>query len=100
SRIGPASPEERRQILERSPLRGKYDQAIDRASAHEHLLERARQAEAAAATAAPETRSRAAPASRRQSTGEAFAKSVARSIGSSLGRQILRGVLGAIFKGR
>ncbi|MFP5506577.1 MAG: helicase HerA-like domain-containing protein, partial [Gammaproteobacteria bacterium] len=42
SRIGPASPEERRQILERSPLRGKYDQAIDRASAHEHLLERAR----------------------------------------------------------
>jgi len=31
---------------------------------------------------------------------EAMAKSAARSVGSNLGRQILRGVLGSIFKGR
>jgi uncharacterized protein len=99
SRIGPASMEERQQILGRSPIRGKYDQAIDRESAHEHLLERTKQAEAAAA-AAPAARGRGGSGSQRQGMGEAFAKSVARSVGSSLGRQILRGVLGAIFKGR
>jgi DNA helicase HerA-like ATPase len=99
SRIGPVSADERQQILARSPLRGKYDQAIDRESAHERLLIRARQVETGAPSAQAE-RGRGAPASRRQSTGEAFAKSMARSIGSSLGRQILRGVLGAVFKGR
>jgi hypothetical protein len=31
---------------------------------------------------------------------EAMAKSAARSVGSNLGRQIMRGVLGSIFKGR
>jgi len=36
----------------------------------------------------------------RQGVGEALAKSVVRSMGSSLGRQIVRGVLGALFKGR
>jgi DNA helicase HerA-like ATPase len=34
----------------------------------------------------------------RQGMGEAFAKSAARSIGSAVGREIIRGVLGSIFK--
>jgi uncharacterized protein len=104
SRIGPASPEERQKIIGRSPIAGKYDQPIDRESAHELLQERARQAiaeaEAAEAGTRASTRRSGARSGNRQSVGEAFTKSVARSIGSSLGRQVLRGVLGAIFKGR
>ena len=96
SRIGPASREEREEVLRRSPLHGKYDQVIDRESAHERLRARAQQsAPLPVDTAEPRGRS-----SGRQGLGEAFAKSLARSVGSSLGRQILRGVLGAIFKGR
>jgi DNA helicase HerA-like ATPase len=36
----------------------------------------------------------------RQSATEAFVKSTVRTIGNSLGRQIVRGLLGSIFKGR
>jgi len=36
---------------------------------------------------------------RRESAGEAMAKSAARAIGSQIGRQIVRGVLGSIFGG-
>ena len=107
SRIGPASEEERGQVLGRSPIGGKYDQLIDRESAHELLQKRAAEAAQAAAEQAKaetETTARKPAASsggsKRQGVGEAFAKSVARAVGSSLGRQILRGVLGAIFKGR
>jgi len=32
--------------------------------------------------------------------GEAFAKSVTRTVGSAIGRQIVRGILGSLFKGR
>lgn len=38
--------------------------------------------------------------SNRQSVGEAFAKSVARTVGNQLGRQVMRGLLGAILRGR
>ncbi|MBS1196839.1 MAG: hypothetical protein H6R18_624 [Proteobacteria bacterium] len=37
--------------------------------------------------------------SRRQSVGEALAKSAARSIGSEVGRRVIRGVLGSLFGG-
>jgi hypothetical protein len=37
-------------------------------------------------------------ASNRQGVGEAMMKSAARSIGSAVGREIIRGVLGSIFK--
>jgi uncharacterized protein len=98
SRIGPASMEERQEALRGSPLRGLYDERIDRESAHERLQARAQQSTASATgTAKPRVRDSGRP---RQGLGEAFAKSMARSVGGSLGRQILRGVLGAIFKGR
>ncbi len=105
SRIGPLSDDERRERLERSPLRSRYDATIDRDSAYERLKARADQ-EAASAEEAAQTRAREkaeAPArggSRRQGVGEAFVKSAARAIGSQLGRQILRGVLGSIFGGK
>ena len=37
SRIGPLTPEERKAVLEASPVKGKYDQTIDRESAFEVL---------------------------------------------------------------
>jgi DNA helicase HerA-like ATPase len=126
SRLGPATAAERGRVIAESPLRGRYDSAVDRESAHELLVRRAQAAaeaereaeEAAERRARREAESRAytrSPGrarsyrsgtsatrrrSNRQSVGEALAKSVARSIGSRLGREIVRGVLGSIFKGR
>ena len=92
SRIGPVTAEERNAVVARSPLRGKYEQAMNRESAHELLRARV---DNTVPTAAPAARPRS-----RESSGEALTKSIARSVGSSLGRQIVRGVLGALFKGR
>lgn len=108
SRIGPLSDEERKAIIDRSPLRGIYDQAVDRESAYE-LLEK-REAEVSEARerqrrqqeedkAAGKASARSG-GSRRQGIGESFAKSMLRSIGSSLGRRIARGILGSISGGR
>jgi len=50
-RIGPASPEERAAVIAASPIAGKYDRAVDRASAYEVLTGRVASAPAAAAGA-------------------------------------------------
>jgi hypothetical protein len=104
SRIGPLSPEERREVLGRSPLAGRYDTAQDRDSAYEELTRRAQQRQEqvaadarAAAEAAERTHQSRSSGNRRQSVGEALVKSAARSIGSQLGRQIMRGMLGALL---
>jgi hypothetical protein len=110
SQIGPMDEAERAQLRERSPLRGIYEQSVDRESAYELLGRRQQQIE--------ETRTRELQAEeerkrreqeekaaerrqrgsgrQRQGIVEAMAKSVARSIGSSLGRRIVRGILGSI----
>ena len=110
SRIGPLSDAERSELRERSPLKGLYEQAIDRESAYERLrkreqeLEERRRTELQAEeerrrrekeTKAAERRTRGG-GRRRQGVLEAMAKSVARSIGSSIGRRIVRGILGSI----
>ncbi|MES0873135.1 helicase HerA-like domain-containing protein [Sinimarinibacterium thermocellulolyticum] len=116
SRIGPATMEERRAVIQRSPVGGRYEQAVDRESAYERLARRA-QAESAAAPAAagdtgwwdrgsagaePSSTPSARPAARRRSDTavEAAIKSATRSaassIGRELGRQLLRGVLGSL----
>lgn len=106
SRIGPASDTERNELLRRSPFAGRYDQEIDRISAHELLTERAekaaREAEEAARAMEEEKKQKRLSRStgRRQSVGEALVKSVARSIGSQVGRTLIRGILGSLFKGR
>ena len=114
SRIGPASDEEKSTVRAASPVAQKYDEPVDRESAYEILTERTqrRMREAEALREAEERQAAAEKAEReaarnrrssggrrRQSMGEALAKSAARSIGSSLGRQIVRGILGAILKG-
>ncbi|HEY4164620.1 MAG TPA: helicase HerA-like domain-containing protein [Dongiaceae bacterium] len=119
ARIGPAKPEERQATMAQSPVKGKYDAAIDRESAYETLTARAtttpkpapptrgpwanNERPAPAPPTAPGRTApvRTAPAGRpRESVAEAFAKSAVRAVGSSVGRQIVRGILGAMLKGR
>ncbi len=112
SRIGPLSEAERREVLERSPLKGRYDTTVDRESAFEmlkkraeeeervELAEKARIEEEKAAKKDGSKGSIWTGTSRRQGVGEAIVKSVARSVGSSIGRQIVRGVLGSLLGGR
>ena len=101
SRVGPLTPDERRQVMAQSPVRGLYDQTQDRESAFERLKARAEQKTAAAQAppAAPPV-ARRGPADR-PSQGEqmidAFARSAMRSLGSQVGRQLIRGVLGGLL---
>ena len=111
ARLGPVTPAERRAIMSASPVRGKYDDAIDRESAYEILQKKA------AAAAPPEAKEAESGSSggflgsvlgslfgggksRRMSTGEVVVKQVARSVasqvGTQVGRAIVRGVLGGM----
>ena len=106
-RIGPLSDEERMAVMQRSPMRGRYDASMDRQSAYEMLKQRAEIAQIAETVRLDELESeklqrqaqrrQTSGGRQRQTVGEAMIKSAARSIGSSLGRQIIRGVLGSIF---
>ncbi len=102
-RIGPVSHAERATLIQRSPVRGRYDTPLDRTSAYEMLKERAAIAQEAANAkretmeAQRQTQPSTGRGRQRQGLGEAMLKSAARSIGSSIGRQIIRGVLGSLF---
>ena len=106
SRMGPCTPAERQALMAGSPVRGLYDEALDRESAYE-LLQKAAAPEPEPDEPEPrrgpwagdEASGRPAPqarASNRQSMGEAFAKSMLRTIGSQVGRELIRGVLGGL----
>ena len=103
SKVGPAPAEARQAVRDASPMAGRYDFAIDRQSAYEML-----QAKAAATVAQPVPAGAAggsAPRSTRArkpppGLAETLATSAARTIGSKLGREIVRGVLGSLFRGR
>jgi hypothetical protein len=113
SRIGAITEAERASVRQRSPVGGKYDNAVNRESAAEMLAARAGEK---VASAAPAGKGEAAAGQgpgwgdavrdvllgngRRQGVIEAMAKSATRSIGSRLGTQIVRGVLGSIFGGK
>ena len=106
SRLGPASAGERATVMAASPLAGRYDAAIDRVSAYEHLKARAAAAVPAAAPepAAPSRspgRSGQARAPRQpESIAGTLVKTAARSLGSQLGREVVRGLLGSFLRRR
>ncbi|MEO8537435.1 MAG: helicase HerA-like domain-containing protein [Betaproteobacteria bacterium] len=111
SRIGPITPDERKAVLDRSPLKGTYDTAVDRESAYEKLAGRA----AVSAGADPAKAGAGGGfldslkgslgglmtgSGRKDSLVEAMAKSAVRTMGSTVGREIVRGVLGSLLGGR
>jgi len=95
SRIGPLTTSEWNDFFQRSPLKGRYDQDIDRESAYELLKQRGEQAANEAEQA--EKKDKPSRSRGRQSAGEAFLKSAARAIGSQIGRQLIRGLLGSLI---
>ena len=108
SRVGAITPDERARVVQASPLRGKYEHAVDRESAYEMLRERAERAteQASSRDDAPAPRSRTR-SSQRQSVGEAMMKSAARSAstvvareGTKLVAKLARGILGSLFGGK
>ena len=118
TRLGPVTPQERKQLMQSSAVAGTYEKAVDRESAYEklakHVEERAEKAEEQQPAAKkPAAEPKKGPTSlgdifggstgprggRREGAIEAGAKSAARSIGSAIGREIVRGVLGSIFGG-
>ena len=118
ARIGPVTPEERGAIIAKSPIKGKYDQAIDSDSAYEMLQKRAQDGAAPIGTAGADGQAEASAGGggllgtlggflggvfgtnrrgQRLSTGQAIAREVTRSIvnrvagqiASDLGKQVL-----------
>jgi DNA helicase HerA-like ATPase len=100
SRVAPATEQERRAVIERSAVYGRYEDPIDRESAYEILRERAQRAAEAAEAARRAEPEKRPPARRSDTFAEAITKSVLRSAGSTLGRDLVRGILGSLLKGR
>ncbi|WP_407175819.1 helicase HerA-like domain-containing protein [Bradyrhizobium sp. STM 3562] len=128
ARIGPVTPEERKAIMDASPVKGKYDTAIDSESAYEILQKRivdsAATADGSGGSVWGEIGSLVSSIfgtnvrRGRLSTGQLIArkvtrsvtdqvvggmaanigKSVAGSIGGSVGRAVVRGVLGGLLR--
>ena len=103
---GPVSAEERRGVIEYSPVWGKYEEAVDRESAHEILAKRA---EAAAKEQADSSSGWGsifggpAPSGgkrRPASFGEQVAKEMQRSFARSAGTMIKNIIVKSIFGGR
>ncbi|MCQ4313142.1 DUF853 domain-containing protein [Pseudomonas stutzeri] len=99
SRVGPLDDHERRALIASSPLRTRYDKAIDRESAYEILLSRAKQA----TNAEPQAKA----ATQKDDAGDAFGdlagrvfKSAVRQAANQLGRQLVRGLMGSLFGGK
>ncbi len=122
SQLGPIMKKERKELMQASPLFGKYEKKLDRRSAFEILSARAE--EAAAEAAAAEAREEKAKAAEReyrtgrrykgerverssskstrssQGFGDALTKMVVKELKGTTGRRIVRGILGGLFKGR
>ncbi len=116
-RMGAITPEERSTIRNRSPIGPRYDTPINRESAHEILNRRAEERTAVTQQQASAKAGGKAKAGepeeggmgqkvnewlfgtkRRQGVVDTMAKQTARTVGTKLGNQILRGILGGIFK--
>ena len=123
ARIGPITPQERKAIMDNSPVKGKYDTTIDSESAYEVLQKRVAGAAAGGGGILGQiggivgtifgTNARG-----KMSTGQVIARSVTRSvtnkvvggvvadlgksvggsIGGSVGRAIVRGALGGLLR--
>jgi hypothetical protein len=116
ARIGPVTPDERKAVMAKSPVAGKYDVTVDPNSAYEILQKRVQ--DGTAVEAPPQAGADTGggvlgglgnfiggvfgtnnPRGARLSPGQAFARSVARSIGSEAARDLTKS-LGSGATGR
>jgi DNA helicase HerA-like ATPase len=106
SRIGPITPDERKAVIDRSPLSSTYAQTVDRESAYERLQQRATQSSTAPGPAGGSggggmldsiKDSIFGKRGRGDSIADAAMKSVVRSASSTIGREIVRGMLGSLL---
>ena len=113
ARVGPLTPAERAELIAKSPLRGKYDEAVDNESAYEILAKR-KGLDTAPAEAAQQSEGglggllgngapsalgrRRPPKSLAEQVVSSAARSMARSVGTQVGNAILRNVLGGLMK--
>jgi hypothetical protein len=123
ARIGPITPEERKSIMDNSPVKGKYDTAIDSESAYEVLQKRVTGLGGGGGGLLDQIGGIigtifGTSARGKMSTGQVIARSVTRSvtnkvvggvaadlgksvggsIGGSVGRAIVRGALGGLLR--
>jgi len=110
SRLGPLTPAERVAVMGASPVKGLYDEAVDRESAYEMLQKKVEpepEPEPAPRSPPPrgggwagdEASGQPAPrarASSRQTMTEAFASTLVRTVASQVGRELMRGLLGGL----
>jgi DNA helicase HerA-like ATPase len=106
-RIGPITAEERRKLVENSPIYGKYEEAQDRDSAYEVLQKKS---DAAAAVEAAEAKEEEARKNSwgnvifgrgprgGASMGELIARDVTRSVTRSIVTQVKNAILRSVFK--
>lgn len=98
SRLGPATDTEREAVLADSPVRGIYDEADNRVSAYEKLLEReeeaARAAEKAAAAQERAQCEQENSRKRRRGTGGGLPDWIDKRLIRDVTRYVLRGILG------
>lgn len=99
SRIGPLSEAERAALIAASPLRGRYDQAVDRESAYERLTARAAANPAPAPAGAGSALGEMAGELLGGALGQAM-KGALRQAANQLGRELVRGLLGSLLGGR
>jgi len=118
-RMGPVTPEERKALMDASPVKGKYDQTVDSESAYEQLQKRVGGAVAAPGAPAGSAPGQAAPVGgggvlgqigaivgtifgtnnkrgERLSPGQIVARSVTRSVGSEVAREISKSLGGGV----
>jgi DNA helicase HerA-like ATPase len=106
-RIGPITAEERRKLVENSPIYGKYEEAQDRDSAYEVLQKKSDEAAAVEAAEAKEEEARKnswgnvifgrGPRGG-ASMGELIARDVTRSVTRSIVTQVKNAILRSVFK--
>ena len=109
SRLGPATENERTQLVRQSIVAGVYEQTVDSESAYEKLQARAAETAKAAEEAQKADEggflggifgggdSKKKSSSRNDSLLESAAKSMIRAASSNIGREITRGILGSLF---
>ena len=107
SRMGPITPEERKETISASPINGRYEKTIDRESAYEELKARAEAEVKTTEKTPPPDSPKRKPGRPKDTIFETVTKTAARSFGRQLataGRQItteiVRGIFGSMLGGK